>query len=246
MFRPTPRTRRAFAGPASRAFTLIELLTVIAIIGVLAAILIPTVGRVRENARATQCSSNLRQLGAAFNLYAADNHGLYPNPRKSTGTPGSNPKGSSWQPEISPYVLRDQNLGQVKSTGAETNIAHCPSYDRLFPDIATLAAINYNTAGYGMNLNMKDGSGAVLNSNIRFPAVAIGNTAKTILLADSGDYHIGVNITAGWKTIPADPMRPDGYNSGAPLRHGDSANYLFADGHVAKLNPADALVLLGL
>lgn len=48
------------------AFTLIELLTVIAIIGILAAILIPVVGAVRESARNAQCVSNLRQIGMAF------------------------------------------------------------------------------------------------------------------------------------------------------------------------------------
>jgi prepilin-type N-terminal cleavage/methylation domain-containing protein len=68
------------------AFTLIELLTVIAIIGILAAILIPTVGAVRRTAIKSQCASNLRQLGTAVNLYRNDNKnripdGTKPNPR---------------------------------------------------------------------------------------------------------------------------------------------------------------------
>ncbi len=61
-----------------RAFTLIELLTVIAIIGVLAGILIPVVGKVRESARVAQGVSNLRQIGAAVHLYAAQNRDLLP------------------------------------------------------------------------------------------------------------------------------------------------------------------------
>ena len=54
-------------------FTLIELLTVIAIIGILAAILIPVVGAVRDSARRSVCASNLRQVGIGVHMYAADN-----------------------------------------------------------------------------------------------------------------------------------------------------------------------------
>lgn len=56
-----------------RAFTLIELLTVIAIIAILAAILIPTVGKVRSVAKSANCKSNLRQIGQQLVLYANDN-----------------------------------------------------------------------------------------------------------------------------------------------------------------------------
>jgi prepilin-type N-terminal cleavage/methylation domain-containing protein/prepilin-type processing-associated H-X9-DG protein len=73
---PAPALARR-ATPA-RAFTLIELLTVIAIIGILAAILIPVVGKVRESARVTQGISNLRQIGSAIHLYAAQNRDLLP------------------------------------------------------------------------------------------------------------------------------------------------------------------------
>lgn len=56
-------------------FTLIELLTVIAIIGILAAITIPVVGKVRDSAKNAHCKSNLKQLGTAYVLYAQDNKG---------------------------------------------------------------------------------------------------------------------------------------------------------------------------
>lgn len=64
--------------PALRAFTLIELLTVIAIIGVLAAIIVPVVGRTRVSASRTTMTSNLRQIGVSMGLFAADNRNLMP------------------------------------------------------------------------------------------------------------------------------------------------------------------------
>lgn len=61
------------------AFTLIELLTVIAIIGILAAIIIPVVGKVRNTAQSARCVSNIRQLGLQINLYAGESKGELPN-----------------------------------------------------------------------------------------------------------------------------------------------------------------------
>ena len=60
------------------AFTLIELLTVIAVIGILAAILIPVIGNVRQKADEATCLNNLRQIGAAMGLYQSDHKGVFP------------------------------------------------------------------------------------------------------------------------------------------------------------------------
>lgn len=84
-------------------FTLIELLAVIAIIGTLAAILIPVVGSVRATAKASQCASNLRQLGVATGLFAADNKQKLPR--------------QTWEfvLELWPYVYRNDTTLPVIS-----------------------------------------------------------------------------------------------------------------------------------
>ena len=65
---------------AQSGFTLIELLTVIAIIGILAAIVIPTVGSVREKAQRAVDANNLREIAKAAMIYASDNKDRLPDP----------------------------------------------------------------------------------------------------------------------------------------------------------------------
>ena len=61
-----------------KGFTLIELLVVMVIIALLVGLLLPALGRAREEARKTQCRSNLRQIGLAINTYANDNRSYTP------------------------------------------------------------------------------------------------------------------------------------------------------------------------
>jgi prepilin-type N-terminal cleavage/methylation domain-containing protein len=77
--RLTPR--RPLAG-----FTLIELLTVIAIIGILAAIIIPTVGTVRDKAQRAVDANNLREILKAATIYAGDNTDRLPDPQNIAAT----------------------------------------------------------------------------------------------------------------------------------------------------------------
>jgi prepilin-type N-terminal cleavage/methylation domain-containing protein/prepilin-type processing-associated H-X9-DG protein len=243
MLRHTPwkstRTHR-------RAFTLIELLAVIAIIAVLASLTLIGLGRIRDSARSTKCTSNLRQMGAAFQLYAADNRGVYPALRKSQNTASTNPNPSqnNWMVEISPYAFRDvtsTGIADIKKSTEATNVIHCPAYDLLFTNFSEANYAGYQTGGYGMNPNLNiPGVGGNMPYDTRYPAAAIPYPARTVLVGDSGNYHLDVKGTS-WTRVS---NTAEGYYSGAPTRHGSSANYLFCDGHVTSLAPDAALAAL--
>lgn len=86
--------------PSRRAFTLIELLASIAIVGVLAGLLVPLTGAARNKARAAQCLSNLRQVGAASLLYVNEHRSRLPaiSHLRSGGV------SYSWTETLQPYV----------------------------------------------------------------------------------------------------------------------------------------------
>jgi len=100
------------------AFTLIELLTVIAIIGILAAIIIPATSKVRGTARAAQCASNLRQIGFGIPLYSQENKGAYPGPLYSGQGPafvsGNGGSTGSLSLALEPYLQGKATTGLNK------------------------------------------------------------------------------------------------------------------------------------
>jgi len=95
-----------------RAFTLIELLVVIAIIAVLMGILIPTMSRVREQARQRSCCSRVRQHVLAFHMYADGSDGKLPLP--------ANPYGWLWDMDVT-------TLNFMLSSGLNKEMFYCPS-----------------------------------------------------------------------------------------------------------------------
>lgn len=93
-----------------RAFTLVELLVVVAIIALLLALLLPSLARAKYLAKVTLCKANMRQLATGLFTYATANQNFYPSPGKirSNGNPwdqamASLDNGSNVRPLIRPY-----------------------------------------------------------------------------------------------------------------------------------------------
>ena len=115
----------------TNAFTLIELLVVISIIAVLAAMLLPAIGMVRNAARSVNCLSNLRQMGVALAVYAEDNETLPPGLTEF--------RENSWQTLVRAWL--------VEQAGSNPRVMQCPgapirkgnfhytAHFQVFPDL---------------------------------------------------------------------------------------------------------------
>src|SRR5438045_792254 len=133
-------TRERTPAAAPDAFTLVELLVVIGIIAVLIGILLPVLGRAREQANRTVCMSNLRQVTLALIWYASDNKGWLPaSARGGNKFPGV-PDWICYQPgdnldtsAIARYLckVKDDGLSNaaagIDRKSLNANLLRCPS-----------------------------------------------------------------------------------------------------------------------
>lgn len=108
-----------------KGLTLIELLAVISVLGLLMAIIIPVVGRVRETTHQAVCASNLRGLGQATLIYVAANGGRIPFKRAESG-PGSGYANPPWFNLLAPYAEAVVRSNISLEPGTE-KVFRCPS-----------------------------------------------------------------------------------------------------------------------
>ncbi|MBI4579548.1 MAG: DUF1559 domain-containing protein [Planctomycetes bacterium] len=133
---------RARPRGAPHAFTLIEVLVVVAIIALLIAILVPTLSQARENARAVVCSSNLKQLGQATQMYVTDHKSRLPGPLhpmifretydefyRSRDADDANPNAGFYRRCHLVYYVRKYLTERSKTAQLTDKISTCPTAD---------------------------------------------------------------------------------------------------------------------
>lgn len=124
-----------------KGFTLIELMIVIAIIAILAAILVPNFIRARAQGQVTSCKSNLKNIGTACEMYATDHGGRYPE----TNQLEKCLTGESEQKGMQPYM---KQIPKCPSEG--TKNPYISSYSaRSNPDVYTVYCLGPNHLAAG-------------------------------------------------------------------------------------------------
>jgi prepilin-type N-terminal cleavage/methylation domain-containing protein len=167
---------------AKRAFTLIELLMVIAIIGILSALLLPALSQAKGKAKQTTCLNNLKQVGLAIRLYAdecADSLPVLPTPN-----PYPNGVGAFYKQLVKGY------LGLTGPASPIETVFICPS-DQIIHTQAGHAFTSYTFNGYEVGPSAIP---RITGKNLS----AIKNPAKAVLAGEwpaffGGSWHPFIN-----------------------------------------------------
>ena len=192
------------------AFTLVELLVVMAIIAILMAMLLPSISRAKAKAQQTSCLNNMRQLNLAATMYASDHDEEYPIRRPPT---------NAWPHKLKPYFLSWQiiacpsdRFGIVGLLADDAN----PKRSYLINGFNDYFKANLSPADYKAFQQWRYTHG--------MRVAAIKRPSDTIVFGEkrSGSRHVHMDTDQG--------NRGNDFEEIEHKRHGQGSNFAFADG----------------
>jgi prepilin-type N-terminal cleavage/methylation domain-containing protein/prepilin-type processing-associated H-X9-DG protein len=236
------KSQRFQENKARAAFTLIELMVVVAIIGILAALLLPALERSKSRAQAIACMNNQRQLVLAWILYSSDNNG---NLAYNLGTSiwgnsvAPSPTAPNWVNNVMDWGLSPDNTNQTFintsllgfNCSYTPSIFHCPS-DYAVSDVQKNAGWRNRVRSVSMNAmvgnpgNLLVGGQNINNTNYEqfLKDSDIKDPSTIFVFLDehpdsiNDGYFIAVPNTTEWIDLPGS-------------YHNGGGSFSFADGH---------------
>lgn len=203
-----------------RAFTLVELLVTISILGILAALAFPALSHSVRSAQTSETVSNLRQVYTLFGHYELDHQGRWPAPRDGD---------LLWnRDELAPYLLTHQTT--ISWADLEESIFVSPRAAAQGERDNSSAPVvsNSSNRGFGMNSHLPDNSNSNFGTARQPRRALIQAPAATMLLMDCNAQVI---FGASWFAQQ--------FTSYVENRHLKRNAVLFCDGHVEMFRHAD-------
>jgi type II secretory pathway pseudopilin PulG len=225
---PRPATRLDCEGRGgccpSNAFTLTELLLIIAIIAILATLLMPALATAKFKGKQTACLNNLRQLVLSFQMYSADNDG-----KLAQNSPLAEPGGNCW-------VLGDMKVsadatntaiirqGKLFPYANQLGLYRCPTDPSRANDEPRVRSYSMNS-WVGSRYMETRPQPAGFRTFVRDSELSAAGPAKLWVIADEHE----ASIDDAWFLVTMDDSRP--FASFPATRHERSYGLNFGDGH---------------
>ncbi|QDU91567.1 hypothetical protein Pla175_49960 [Pirellulimonas nuda] len=203
------------------ALTLVELLVVIAVIGVLIALLLPAVQSARDAARSASCRSNMRQLGIAVLRYCDSRGGEFP-----TYSHDATDQGGSWVYTLAPYL---ESVDAIRVCPQDIQAA-----ERLRDRSTTYVINEYLAADVPLavrNLNKLTATSKTISF---FEGSDVRSTAFQNEHVHTASWYLPINRQLGIVRVKVE-------RDISLERHAGAANYLYVDGHVDSISASQVV-----
>lgn len=221
------------------AFTLVELLVVIGIIALLISLLLPALGRARDQANMIKCLANLRTLGLAFEMYTVDNKSVLPQPENTGRISDTKLQGQLlWFDALDPYLTRQMKA--YDSSDATKRNYETFKQDPVWESFGEDGSIPKTNVTRTLKMNQYlGGTWSIPTDAPRWTKITMCHkSSETVLMFDG----IGIDcpIVLMTPAYPNDTTYGPSFDGGETyvgLRHSrnKSANVLFIDGHASNI-----------